>query len=270
MSRFCSKNHVLQPEQATTPLRQLYFIAQMILINPEGRDQSTNMFRKSVSMLLNCFQHDEVLAELKRIDGLVASGKAFEALKAIRGLYPIEEKILNNHGNDPGNHRTDSQGDRTMAVDAVNAAAANPWANAGASSSDKNAASLNYDSFLKLLIAQMKNQDPTSPMDAGQQMSQLASFSQVEQTIKTNTHLKSMLQAEALTRASDLVARPLRALTTMLPAWSMEVQVYSDGIVAVTEAGDKVLVQAGVVYPNGPITTKSTGDNHRFEQFGGS
>jgi flagellar protein FlbT len=54
------------------------------------------MFRKSVSMLLNCFQHDEVLAELKRIDGLVASGKAFEALKAIRGLYPIEEKILNN------------------------------------------------------------------------------------------------------------------------------------------------------------------------------
>ena len=37
-----------------------------------------------------------VLAELKRIDGLVASGKAFEALKAIRGLYPIEEKILNN------------------------------------------------------------------------------------------------------------------------------------------------------------------------------
>ncbi|MGG2474952.1 flagellar hook assembly protein FlgD, partial [Rhizobium sp. BR5] len=94
-----------------------------------------------------------------------------------------------------------------MAVDAVNAAAANPWANAGASSSDGNAASLNYDSFLKLLIAQMKNQDPTSPMDAGQQMSQLASFSQVEQTIKTNTHLKSMLQAEALTRASDLVGK---------------------------------------------------------------
>lgn len=99
-----------------------------------------------------------------------------------------------------------------MAVDAVNAAAANPWANAGASSSDKNAASLNYDSFLKLLIAQMKNQDPTSPMDAGQQMSQLASFSQVEQTIKTNTHLKSMLQAEALTRASDLVGKTVMSL----------------------------------------------------------
>lgn len=84
---FLLENHVLQPEDATTPLRQLYFIAQMILINPEGADQSTAMFRKSIVMLLNCFKHDEVLAELKRIDGLVTQGRAFEALKAIRGLY---------------------------------------------------------------------------------------------------------------------------------------------------------------------------------------
>lgn len=93
---FLLENHVLQPEQATTPLRQLYFIAQMILINPEGKEQSTAMFRKSVSMLLTCFENDEILAELKRVDGLVATGRAFDALKAIRGLYAIEEKILDN------------------------------------------------------------------------------------------------------------------------------------------------------------------------------
>ncbi len=93
---FLLENHVLQPEDATTPLRQLYFIAQMILINPEGAEQSTAMFRKSIVMLLACFKNEEVLAELKRIDGLVTQGRAFEALKAIRGLYPIEERILNN------------------------------------------------------------------------------------------------------------------------------------------------------------------------------
>ena len=92
---FLLENHVLQPEDATTPLRQLYFIAQMILINPEGADQSTAMFRKSIVMLLNCFKNDEVLAELKRIDGLVTQGRAFEALKAIRALYPVEDRILN-------------------------------------------------------------------------------------------------------------------------------------------------------------------------------
>ena len=47
---FLLENHVLQPEGATTPLRQLYFIAQMILINPEGKDHSTAMFRKSITM----------------------------------------------------------------------------------------------------------------------------------------------------------------------------------------------------------------------------
>jgi flagellar protein FlbT len=93
---FLLENHVLQPEEASTPLRQLYFIAQMILINPEGAEQSTTMFRKSIVMLLNCFKNDEILSELKRVDGLVMQDRAFDALKAIRGLYPVEDKILNN------------------------------------------------------------------------------------------------------------------------------------------------------------------------------
>jgi flagellar biosynthesis repressor protein FlbT len=99
---FLLENHVLQPEDATTPLRQLYFIAQMILINPEGKEQTLTMFRKSIVMLLACFQDDEVLAELKRIDAMVASGRAFDALKAIRGLYAIEDRILNNQEMTPG------------------------------------------------------------------------------------------------------------------------------------------------------------------------
>jgi flagellar biosynthesis repressor protein FlbT len=92
---FLLENHVLQLEDATTPLRQLYFIAQMMLINPEGKDQSLSMFRKSITMLLTCFRDEEVLAELKRIDAMVVSGRAFDALKAIRGLYTIEDRILN-------------------------------------------------------------------------------------------------------------------------------------------------------------------------------
>ncbi|MFD1745998.1 flagellar biosynthesis repressor FlbT [Rhizobium helianthi] len=93
---FLLENHVLQLEDATTPLRQLYFIAQMMLINPEGKEQSLAMFRKSISMLLSCFKDEEVLAELKRIDALVVSGRAFDALKAIRSLYAAEDRILNN------------------------------------------------------------------------------------------------------------------------------------------------------------------------------
>lgn len=92
---FLLENHVMQPEEATTPLRQLYFIVQMMLINPAGVDQSMEMFRKSIVMLLSCFNDEEVRSELKHIDGMVIQGKAFESLKAIRSLYPVEEKILN-------------------------------------------------------------------------------------------------------------------------------------------------------------------------------
>lgn len=157
-----------------------------------------------------------------------------------------------------------------MAVEGVTAAASNPWSNAGASTTASDKASLNYNNFLQLLIAQMKHQDPTDPMDATEQISQLATFSQVEQSIQTNTHLKSMLQAEALTRASDLVGKTVKSADDNVTGVVKEVQVYSDGIVAVTEAGDKVLVQAGVVFSNGPITTKSTGTTTDSNNSAGS
>ncbi|KGD86272.1 flagellar hook assembly protein FlgD [Rhizobium sp. YS-1r] len=140
-----------------------------------------------------------------------------------------------------------------MAVDPVTSAAANPWANAGASSDAANNASLNYNNFLQLLIAQMKYQDPTDPMDASEQISQLATFSQVEQSIQTNTHLKSMLQAEALTRASDLIGKYVKSADDTLTGKVKEVEVYSDGVVAITEDDNKILLQAGVVFSDEPF-----------------
>ena len=40
---------------------------------------------------------------------------------------------------------------------------------------------LDKDGFLKMLVAQMQNQDPSSPMDAAQQTEQMAAFTEVEQ-----------------------------------------------------------------------------------------
>lgn len=92
---FLLENHVIQPEDAKTPLKQLYFIVQMMLMNPEGKDDSLKMFKKSIVMLLTCFQNDEICTELKHVDGMVTQGRAFEALKAIRALFKLEDSILN-------------------------------------------------------------------------------------------------------------------------------------------------------------------------------
>lgn len=49
-----------------------------------------------------------------------------------------------------------------------------------------------YQMFLKLLTAQIKNQDPLSPMDATQFVQQTATFSQVEQLVKSNVALDAL------------------------------------------------------------------------------
>ena len=48
---------------------------------------------------------------------------------------------------------------------------------------------LDKDDFLKLFIAQLTHQDPSSPMDANQSMDQMASFSMVEQLTNLSSSL---------------------------------------------------------------------------------
>jgi flagellar basal-body rod modification protein FlgD len=59
----------------------------------------------------------------------------------------------------------------------------------------------NFSTFLTLLTTQLKNQDPTSPMDSNQFTQQLVMYSQVEQQIGTNTNLKTLI-AQGTSNAS--------------------------------------------------------------------
>ncbi|MDQ6997449.1 MAG: flagellar hook capping FlgD N-terminal domain-containing protein [Mariprofundus sp.] len=61
------------------------------------------------------------------------------------------------------------------------------------------------DIFLKLLVAQMENQDPLKPQDATQMSSQLAQFNMVEQQTQSNKYLEQMVAAGG---ASSSVAQP--------------------------------------------------------------
>ncbi len=56
-------------------------------------------------------------------------------------------------------------------------------ANSSASTTNSSSALANESTFLQLLVAQIKNQDPTQPMDSTAFLSQLAQFSQLEQLV---------------------------------------------------------------------------------------
>jgi len=68
-------------------------------------------------------------------------------------------------------------------------------------SGDLNQLAGNFSTFLTLLTTQLKNQDPTSPMDSNEFTQQLVEYSQVEQQINTNTNLQSLI-TQGTTNAS--------------------------------------------------------------------
>lgn len=74
-------------------------------------------------------------------------------------------------------------------------------------STDATSASLNYNNFLQLFMTELQNQDPTNPMDTTEQMSQLATFSSVEQQIKTNTNLSSLISQSMIGQAGSLIGK---------------------------------------------------------------
>lgn len=143
-----------------------------------------------------------------------------------------------------------------MAVDATSSVSTSGTSNSTSSAQQK--ATLNYDNFLQLLIAQMKNQDPTDPVDASEQMSQLASFSQVEQTIQTNTKLDTLLASSSLTQAGSYVGKYMESADGTVKGIVDSVKVYSDGIIATTANGGKILVQAGITVANQAPTSSSS------------
>lgn len=99
-------------------------------------------------------------------------------------------------------------------ISGVSANSALAGANTAATTRLSGNSSEDYDRFLKLLTAQMKYQDPMQPTDPTQFVAQLAQFSQVEQQTKSNTYLKSILDAVSgsanLTENAALLGRTVQ------------------------------------------------------------
>jgi flagellar basal-body rod modification protein FlgD len=117
-------------------------------------------------------------------------------------------------------------------------------ANSTTTSTSKTA--VDYQSFLKLLIAEMKNQDPTKPMDSTQYVAQLATFSQVEQSVQTNTKLDQIMQSSALSQADAIIGRSITSADGKTTGIVASVTLASSGLIAVLQDGTKVPVGPGV------------------------
>jgi len=101
-------------------------------------------------------------------------------------------------------------------------AATPPGASSAASQSSNSMTSLssNFGNFLHLLMTQLQNQDPTSPMDANSFTSELVQFSSVEQQINTNTSLSQLIQLTQVadvTQSSALLGKQVTVQSSQIP-----------------------------------------------------
>lgn len=91
---FLLESHVILAEETTTPLRQLYFVVQTMIMDPMNAPATRAVFEKSHALLMASFENHEILDRLADIGNLVATNRVYEALKAIRALFALENAIL--------------------------------------------------------------------------------------------------------------------------------------------------------------------------------
>lgn len=100
-------------------------------------------------------------------------------------------------------------------VTSVNSNTSTTSTTSSASSSASTGVSSDFDTFLKMLTAQMQNQDPLNPIDSTDYATQLATFSGVEQSVKTNdllTAIASQMSVMGMTQLAGWVGMDARAV----------------------------------------------------------
>lgn len=99
---------------------------------------------------------------------------------------------------------------------AVNSSSQPAQTAASPASSQRSALTSDFDTFLKMLTAQARNQDPLKPLESSEYASQLAQFSMVEQQVQTNDLLSNVamaLGADRLEQMSNWVGTDVQAAT---------------------------------------------------------
>ncbi len=92
---FLLENHVMQAEDASTPVRRLYFVLQTILMSPNDCDPARKMCGDLFQSLTAALQGGHLYEGLETANRLFLNNRLFEALKILRTLFPIEQQLIN-------------------------------------------------------------------------------------------------------------------------------------------------------------------------------
>ncbi len=67
------------------------------------------------------------------------------------------------------------------------------------------------DAFMKLLLTQLRHQDPMNPMKDQEFMAQLAQMNTLSEMQKLNTNIEAMSEAQSLAQGANLIGKAVQA-----------------------------------------------------------
>jgi len=107
-------------------------------------------------------------------------------------------------------------------------------------------AAFDSSGFLKILLAEMRNQDPTQPTDPTQWATQYAQMTGVQQSVLTNQKLDSLLTAQSLSQASSVVGRTVQSADGSIAGKIVEVRLNGQQLQAKLDNGMTLQLTDGV------------------------
>src|SRR5712692_5047969 len=119
---------------------------------------------------------------------------------------------------------------------------------------DKTTLAGNFQTFLTLLTTQLKNQNPLDPLDTNQFTQQLVQFAQVEQQLRQNDQLATLVSLEKTAQATTALAYvgqtvavdgKTAALTNGQATWSFQVPKPASATVTITNATGQSVYTGG-------------------------
>jgi len=98
---------------------------------------------------------------------------------------------------------------------------------------------LGKDAFMKLLLAQLRYQDPMQPKDDTQFITQLAQFNTLEQMQSINEAMQAVRVSSEMMQGSNLIGKQVQAITPT------DQQTVSGAVTAVRLVGGQVILTIG-------------------------
>lgn len=87
---FLLENHVMQADEATTPVRQLYFVVQSMLMDPVNAGMTAELYKHLSFRTRQAAEDDTVKQQIDLADQKVMEGRYFDALKQLRACFAAE------------------------------------------------------------------------------------------------------------------------------------------------------------------------------------